>query len=129
MSKQQRRSFTRDTKKEIVEAYLSKRKTLDQLEKEFDISRYQIFRWREQLVARAVEAGANPNGHLMPTSQLSANSQSIDPRDQLIIELKLQLADKMLQIERLNSQVNGGRRFQDRVTAYQEGLENKNLIR
>jgi hypothetical protein len=107
MAGKQRRSFTLQAKKELVKAFESAQTTqeLEKLEKQHEVSRYHVYRWRDRFAL-------DTHRHLMPPS-ITSSKRVITPMvnsisdnkngsvEQMINQLKIKLADLLLENEQL----------------------------
>lgn len=105
----QRRSFTKDLKKQIINLYLSKKKTLEQIEKEYNVTRYQIFQWREKTEDLSV---SHISPKLIPSPILSTPS-SPSAKDAMIFELQAEVGRMHLKIRKLEAALGLGKSYDD----------------
>jgi transposase-like protein len=126
--KEERRKFSPVMKKEILAALDSGKKSIEQVEREFDISRhFHIARWRQSLAKtggqRPIPRYQKPKEEfLAPILNGTSLPNSNDPRDREIVRLKLKLADVMIENEKLKAKVYG-RRVSDQYYMEQRGEE------
>jgi len=107
-----RRSFSREAKQAIVNDLLSGKYTPDEIEKKHDVDRYMVYRWRDRLLAEK-NTTATESEDLPKLPKVLSNG-TIDPRDRVIMQLKVKLADMMLELERLRAEIHGHKRFTDK---------------
>lgn len=105
----QRRSFTREMKRQIVESVMQGKKSIEDIEKEFKITRHQFYRWKEKHIANAVEYGAMPMSNGTNGTHNHHVSRNGAASEMELLQLKVRLAELMLENERLKSGSVGGR--------------------
>lgn len=118
------------TKRQIIESLRSNQMTLKDVEAKYGVDKYQIQRWEAKFMAQDMSQGksvqspvitlqplgmpkvkhenGNGNGHSSTHKSVSG-----DPRDRLIMQLQVKVANQLIEIDRLRAELNGHKRYSD----------------
>lgn len=114
-----RRAHIPDQKKlQIIDLVKTNKKSIEQIEAEYGVSRYQIQRWEARFLALSRANGETP---IIPIGyqaksrvDIHASNGHEDPRDRLIMQLQIKVANQAIEIDKLKASVHGNKRYSDR---------------
>jgi hypothetical protein len=123
-----RTQYPDSVKKRILEELRSGSITIREIEAKYGATKYQVERWQARFIALAMEQGHDPepivpvkslsngngNGHHKVTNGNGNGHERSDPRDRLIMQLQIKVANQAIEIDRLKALVHGGKRFSDK---------------